>query len=151
MSAGQTHPKRIDYSAADCMKSCFWVSDMQFIQDCRPGHHNSISHSIFRSHIGFQSGLCRASGLAMWWSANRCNDQYITNRTMGNGAGQMVVSCFCMIIQTADISFSYMLIRIIQQITPLLFSGLGQQCSPKAWHPNKHSHSLINGMTSLPM
>lgn len=64
---------------------------MKLVQNCRPENHNSISHSIFRVHVGFlESVLCEAAGLVMWWSVNRCYDQYITNRLMGNGAEEMV-------------------------------------------------------------
>lgn len=70
VDAGWTPPERTDYSAAAAAWSLFrWVSDMQLMQDSRPECHNSISHSIFRSHMGFQrarvAGGCRVGDVVV--------------------------------------------------------------------------------------
>lgn len=61
---GPSPPGGADCSVSCWMKWSFLVSDIQFMHDCRPEHHNSIKHSIFRAHrgcsvhsVGLQGGL----------------------------------------------------------------------------------------------
>lgn len=70
---------------------------------CMPAgseHHNSISHSIFRSHVAFHS-LCSV-GLQddLCWSVNQCYDQYNTDRLMGSEAEELVVAFWCRCVVT---------------------------------------------------